>query len=196
MDRREKSAYHEAGHVVSYFVYTWKVTGANIKQWQDGATPVCGQTFANPPSDIGEQDAYRSDIVATLAGPLSGQRAAGERPGSIKDVDFHDDAHRVLARVTQITKNGADCRAIVQSCQNQALDFIELQWPAITAIANALLEKTELTEAEIKDICLKNLVDPRAKDGEHVDLDLSKYDTSGLKKPKQKEETKAEEQHA
>jgi hypothetical protein len=160
MDRRTKTAHHEAGHVVSFFAHGWKVTGVNIKEFKDGDIPVCGQTFAAPPANLSVDDLYRTDIVCTLAGPLSGQKAAGETAGNIRDVDFHDDAHRVLARVTQITQDRTDCKAIVQSCQNQALDFIALQWAAITAVATALLEKTELSEAEITVLCLKTLVDP------------------------------------
>lgn len=164
MDRRTKTAHHEAGHVVSYFAHGWKVTSANVKEFKDGDVPVCGQTFAEPPTTLSIEDLYRTDIVCTLAGPLSGQRAAGETAGNIRDVDFHDDAHRVFARVTQITKDAADCKAIVQSCQNQALDFIALQWSAITAVASALLGKNELNEAEIRDLCLKTLVDVQSTD--------------------------------
>src|SRR5579864_4636349 len=112
MERRIKSAYHEAGHVVSHFAYCWKVGSANIKEQVIDGTTVCGQTFATHPSDLSVEDIYRSDIVCTLAGPLAGQRAAGERPGSIKDVDFKDDAERVMARVLQITTNGLDAKAI------------------------------------------------------------------------------------
>jgi hypothetical protein len=164
MNRRTKSAHHEAGHVVSFFAHGWVVTSVNIKEFNDGDTPVCGQTFTTPPTNLSIEDVLRSDIVCTLCGPLSGQKAAGETAGNIRDVDFHDDAHRVLARVTQITKDRADCKAIVQSCQNQALDFIALQWSAITAVANALLEKTELNEAEIRALCLKTLVDVSVAD--------------------------------
>ena len=165
MNRREKSAHHEAGHVVSFFAYGWKVTSVNIKEFNDGDTPVCGQTFTTPPTTLSVEDLYRSDIVCTLCGPLSGQRAAGETAGNIRDVDFHDDAHRVLARVTQITKDRTDCKAIVQSCQNQALDFITLQWNAITAVAQALLAGTELHAAEISALCLKTLVTAQYADG-------------------------------
>lgn len=164
MDRRTKTAHHEAGHVVSYFAHGWKVTSANVKEFRDGDVPVCGQTFAEPPTTLSVEDLYRTDIVCTLAGPLSGQKAAGETAGNIRDVDFHDDAHRVFARVTQITKDAADCKAIVQSCQNQALDFIALQWSAIAAVASALLVKTELNEAEISALCLKALVDVQSAD--------------------------------
>lgn len=187
MDRRTKSAFHEAGHIVSFFAHGWKVVSANIKEFRDGDTPVCGQTFTEQPSDLSVEDLYRTDIVCVLAGPLSGQKAAGEIAGNIRDVDFHDDANRVLARVTQITKEQADCRAIVCSCQNQALDFIELQWSAITAVASSLLEKTELNEAEIRELCLKTLVDADKKEDGFVDVDISKYDTRGLKRPKKVE---------
>jgi ATP-dependent Zn protease len=169
MERREKSAFHEAGHVVSHFAYCWKVTGANIREQVIDGVQVCGQTFAAHPRDLSVEDIMRSDIVCTLAGPLSGQRAAGEKAGSIKDVDFHDDAERVMARVMQITTNGMDAKAIVQSCRDQAEDFIVLQWSAIEAVAKAMLEKDALTEAEITEICKRTLVDPRAADGEFVD---------------------------
>jgi len=169
MDRRTKSAYHEAGHVVSHLVYTWEVTSANIREQVIDGVTVCGQTFTIPPTDLSMEDAYRSDIVCTLAGPLAGQRAAGEKPGQITDVDFHDDAERVMSRVLQITTNGVDAKAIVKSCRDQAEDFLVLQWASIDAVAKALLEKTELTGAEIKAICKKTLVDPRSKDDEIVD---------------------------
>jgi len=155
MDKKTRAAWHEAGHVVSYFAYRWRVTSANIKEWMDGTTPVCGQTFTEAPTDLSVEDLLHSDMTCTLAGPLAGQKAAGLLPGTLtaQDVDFHDDAHRVLARVVQITADKNDARKIVDECRKEAVEFIALQWSAITAVATALLEKTELDEAALKELC-------------------------------------------
>ncbi len=156
MERRERAAFHEAGHVVAYYIYGWKVKSANIKEWKDGETTVAGQTFVEEPRELSAIDLILSGICCTLAGPLAEQRAAGERPGNIT-MTFREDAEHVFALCAELTKDKADFDAAAKYGISRALDLIGLQWSAITGVAKALQEKQELSESDIAELCNKLL---------------------------------------
>lgn len=159
MTTQERASFHEAGHVVSYFIYGWRVKSANIRQFtrEDGTGTVAGQTFVEEPRELSAIDLLLSGICCTLAGPLAEQQAAGERPGSIT-MTFREDAEHVFALCAELTKDKADFDAAAKYGMSRALDLIGLQWSAITGVAKALQEKTELSEAEINALCNSLLV--------------------------------------
>jgi len=159
MNTQERASYHEAGHVVAYYIYGWKVKSANIKQFprEDGAGTVAGQTFVEEPRELSAIDLILSGICCTLAGPMAEQKAAGERPGSIT-MTFREDAEHVFALCAELTKDKADFDAAAKHGMNRALDLIGLQWAAISGVAKALQEKQELSESEIAELCTKLLV--------------------------------------
>jgi hypothetical protein len=154
MTTQERASYHEAGHIVAYFAYGWTIKSANIKQFEreDHGGTVAGQTFVEENHKISAVDLLLSGITCTLAGPLSEQKAAGDKPGNIT-MTFREDAEHVFALCAELSREEADMKGIAQHGMNHALDLIVLQWKAIEGVAKALQEKTEISEAEITELC-------------------------------------------
>ena len=156
----QRAAYHEAGHVVAYTIFGWTVKSANIKQFtrEDGCGTVAGQTFIDDSKDVecDEVTCVQQYMIATLAGPLAGQFAAGEQPGSIT-VDFREDAESLVQAAARLTNSKADAKALIASCVPDAKHLVANYWNAIDAVAKRLLADTEVAGDVLLAICREQL---------------------------------------
>jgi hypothetical protein len=132
------TAYHEAGHVVSYLHFGWRFGTVKIYQTDNGK--VLGSVL----SPAGTYDCFARAIIC-MAGPISEEKLTGvsldEQPGSYIDRVMAKDA---LSRVT-VGDGPADIESIIPFTRL----MIDHEWPHIALIAGELVRRKELDYEEV-----------------------------------------------
>lgn len=130
-------AHHEAGHAVAREVLGLRTAlvelyvDAETRQWT-------GQLIAGGDPEPPPDDLTRREVVALLAG-----LAADERFTEIPAAPFghaggdYGDAHR---RLMKEGLDGDERRARIEELEEEARRLVEENWPAVEAVADALLE--------------------------------------------------------
>ena len=137
----EQVAYHEAGHIFCAHFFRHKITRASLDACEvklpaaaDGVTPA-GQT------------AFET-IVVSLAGSCASQRFSGN---GVNGAGADNAYVKYLAlRLSEGRQSEAD--ALLDWSRCRAAGLVERDWRAIQAVAEALTERSTLTEAEIHKI--------------------------------------------
>jgi len=150
--QREDTAYHEAGHVVTAYVLGREFILVSITS-QGTSSGRCN--FAPRPPEFDPWDAAPStrarieaEVITDLAGGIAERIATGiENPiGSAADVYFAIDT------ATFVTSNDNQLHAYVARARERAEAIVREYWPAVQAIAEALLRLDQLDRHQARRI--------------------------------------------
>ncbi len=148
VQERQSTAYHESGHAVAALTQYLEIKCVTLdvppgETWR-------GAVIFNEPiptSRLTGRELIEALRWATLelAGPEA-QRIAGHDADTMQQHDGH--AERQLLRF-QPTMSPARIRSALDYCRETARDLLRANWPAVTRIAERLLEAGTLTAAEV-----------------------------------------------
>jgi hypothetical protein len=130
------TAVHEAGHLVVYAYYDMPIRWVSI--WQDLDGNIRGSVrvpagWYNP----------TMKAVACLAGPAAEEKLTGLSP------EEQDESMVDLAMAEAALALLGDGAPSLEEAMASARDLVELSWPAIRSIAEALLQRGHLDHGEI-----------------------------------------------
>lgn len=137
------TSYHEAAHVVAGIAVGFRVSGvelANNGNLGPTATGRTNMTTGFPPNRAlwrerlsdAQLDAWS---VQTLCGPIAEGRAVGTL-AVFENTHIHEDEVRALGRD-------------VEALSKRAHGILDTHWPAVTAVAEALMRRGELDKHDI-----------------------------------------------
>jgi hypothetical protein len=148
--RRMATAYHEAGHAVVYWSRNRPFEYVTIKPGEGSLGHVKGfeHTFK-------DGWVYVDALLCTLAGNVAEKRLTGRsnnvgaRSDFFKAIDYARGADPLSGGYAE---NDPLPQYLVKGAFKQLDIIISWWWPAITAVAEALLERETLTESEVIEI--------------------------------------------
>ena len=134
-------AYHEAGHAV----VAWRLGRRFIKVTMTAIVRrkgICNVVSAR----IDTCTKAKAEIMIELAGALA-ECIFRPQPLPVHKGD--------ICRARNIAEyyRGDEATIWIDELQDRTRDELDRLWPQVTAVALALLEREELTEAEVRDIC-------------------------------------------
>ncbi|MFA6126148.1 MAG: hypothetical protein WC699_02490 [Bacteroidales bacterium] len=152
----ERTAYHEAGHVVADYIVGFEIEYATIIPDEDSNGHVQSKEFANYYYEgfrlyhINDYQLAFNSIIVNLAGYLSERKATGK--GKLL-VDLGDYGSSLdLFKAFKISNNLRD--AMMGTAEGYLCDIFnqERPWELVKLIAASLLERKTLTGQEITEI--------------------------------------------
>jgi hypothetical protein len=136
-DQWAVTAYHEAGHVISYLHFSWRF--GTVKIWQSDD----GKVVGNVTSPAGTYDCF-ARAICCLSGPVAEKKLIGvslsEQSGSYKDILMAQDA---LSRVDLVGHLGID------SILPFTRMMIDHEFQTIQLLANQLILHKQLDYDEV-----------------------------------------------
>jgi ATP-dependent Zn protease len=151
----ERTAYHEAGHVVAHFIQNIGFRYVTIIPSGDALGYVKGYPFAESfRPDMGVtlrmRDRLEKAIVIYYAGNEAEKKFCGRYDYRGSSVDFDS----LVDLASYVTGGGETLNAYLKWLQLTAHDLISMpeNWQATRRVAEALLEKKKLTSNKARDI--------------------------------------------
>ncbi len=176
--------YHEAGHTVATALLTdHLLRRVTVLPTTSGAGGVTMST-PQPDRNLETLQEIRAEVMVLYAGRASEYRLAGEREHAVSTGASSDirQATELLQRLAVFSHgNGlldysgfgtagqrkvmAQCETLSKELWDETVSFLREHWEKVTAIAERLLQKDTLEEAEIRAI-IENAAQPELADGE------------------------------
>jgi hypothetical protein len=154
----ERTAYHEAGHVVAHFVVDVGFRYVTITPSGDALghvkTYLYGKKFRedieNGSYTLRESNRVGKDIVIYFAGNEADKKFCGRYNHQGSSADFHD----LVGLAMRIAGEGKALEAYLKWLRLRAQDLISRadNWLAVQRVAESLLEKKKLTNEEATDV--------------------------------------------
>ena len=155
--RRVHSAYHEAGHALVGYVIGRVIEEVSIAMRDDGYGGYC--RFHPFIEDANDHPEWRDDlgnpelITIYYAGMLATAYACAPYVTSDEDegcVEYpqgseRDDLEHIQRLLTQIETNEQQRETIMDACWMRAQQILSEYWPAVDALATALLKRERLS---------------------------------------------------
>lgn len=138
--RREKAAFHEAGHIAVAWALQATLYETDIRH----DPPFNGRAVYGITGDIG---ASVERIIATLAGPTAQRRFAPR-----EDDCGGEDRERAAQHLIALCRHEAAATIVLRHCQAEASRLVAVNWDAVEAVAAALLDREFLTGDELNAI--------------------------------------------
>jgi hypothetical protein len=126
---RAEAAYHEAGHAVVGWATGREIVAVSMRHVEYGAE-------AWPEGPVGAEFVLRA-VVTTLAGGIAGRMLTGSFNTGLAAPDS-----RLAATVFA---DESERPAYIAHCEEETATILGRCWPAVTALAAALLERGELS---------------------------------------------------
>jgi hypothetical protein len=175
-------AHHEAGHAVAGMVLGVEFTAVRIVRGEDGKIGVPLKTNPwiaprpafKPPDEFTDEEwakllqsdekweAWKkkdNDNYAIFC--LAGKAAQLEYAGVANDEDTKADYSFIAFRLPH-------CQLRIRELEQAARELVRSHWPAVQAIAEELLNRSELTPIEVEDIfknAMPTIQVPKAREG-------------------------------
>lgn len=155
-EKEQQIALHEAGHVVAYHILRDELRFAQVKSVSMKEGKNHGGTTElelGPLPKTGTQEALIAKYAwatAKLAGSAAGQLFAGEQGVSKGDYDEARDA------VTAFVEEEYGICAALMDATTRATGLVLAHYPAVKALADALLEQKELSGEKATEIIEAN----------------------------------------
>ena len=146
-------AHHEAGHVVAALVFKRRFLYTTLREDADS---IAHTRFTEPSQHLitgtynQRRNAIEKEIMVTLAGMAVEQLMYLNSPSFL---GFQDEI--VVSQLAlELTESGAECDAYQRWLLERTKNALSAPqaWKAIAVVAQALLEKTELTAAEVSEL--------------------------------------------
>ena len=149
--RDEKTAYHEAGHAVARILLRRvprlrKVTIVSTDD-SEGSTHSAHWPSFNPGSEVDERKVYER-IMALLAGPVSEKRFAKRA----SNVGARSDHARAADLALYVSADEKLANSLLKWLSVRTEKFVEVNWWAVQAVAEALLEHKTLSGKKAKEV--------------------------------------------
>lgn len=148
----QRTAYHEAGHAVADYVLGREVKHVTINPDEEKGT--LGHCAGAPPTED-EHPEYgltheaggwvRDMLVSLQAGGLAEEKHCGE----CDEAGCGQDNEAAVSLAFSIAGSEEDAQAHLDTAHSQATVLIEKAWPAVEAVAAALLERKHLEGPEV-----------------------------------------------
>jgi len=132
---REQVAYHEAGHAVIAHSFRHNITKLDL----DGCTVEIAPT----------RQAAEETIVVSLSGGIAARRFSGN---GADDGGLGDDKYVRYLALRLSEGRESEATALVDWLRCRATTAVDRHWPQIEEVAGVLLDKKELSGAEIKEV--------------------------------------------
>jgi ATP-dependent Zn protease len=153
--KHEGIAYHEAGHAVVAAVLQLSIgrRGLSIATSKTHSILGCDHLMARlrerSSSTIAAAD--KSHIEAWTIASLAGDAAELKLDGKQRFARHHD-YQQALGLSAHISSSFEQQDARIEVARIGAKDLVEINWPAIQAVAKELLSKKKVSRAELKEI--------------------------------------------
>jgi len=155
-DLRTKTAYHEAGHALGYFVFHVPFDGVSIRREPDSY----GRVFQKVPREFRVNDLtpreLDGEIILCLAGPASEARLTGRTCWRGGAVDFKE-AFDMVAKLEHL--HVEDIEPYLRALWTRANHLFRRpgHWLGVERVAAGLLQREELTYSEVAAILQASL---------------------------------------
>lgn len=151
---REDAAYHEAGHAVAAVVQGLEVQRATIaadhEEWGCVEVAPVEDDFSpewDPPEKV--KEVLEPRLVTLLAGRVAEELRAGGVALSETDESDWGDRQAVVEFADCLAGGPEQTQTLVDSLIERARELLIENWPAVAAVAQALLERETLSGEEV-----------------------------------------------
>jgi hypothetical protein len=153
-DMNRRLAYHEAGHAVMAFVVGAKIEYVTI---ESAVTEVTGPAFGHTKCLDLDQKPVEAFVMVALAGSLAEAREMGDA-GSWARLDERRRAKKLI-RIATLQGKRKGPPTITPDEEAAVSAYLEQYWPAVVAVASALLKTPRLRGDAVPDLA-KGAVPP------------------------------------
>lgn len=149
----KSTAYHEAGHAVAAWWLHLRFKKVSIRPDSDSLGRLVHRKFKaadNPECNSSARIQLLMEKHAICA--LAGREAQRKfNPRSIRSYHHRSDYGQVIEYLSCRVADGEEIRLWARLLVHRANALITFRWPAVKAVATALLERKTLTEQEVRD---------------------------------------------
>jgi ATP-dependent Zn protease len=157
-DTRQARAYHEAGHLVVAYLLGRPFERATIRADPDGALVGYCHHAALPaafateglrpdPDPEANEMLIQSCVTTALAGGIAEEMGTGTASTWGTDADHHGAVNLAVYEVGE-----EQLEAYLAEARNRAAGLLKQHWPAVEALASALLQERELDGNRTRDL--------------------------------------------
>ncbi|MEE2824989.1 MAG: hypothetical protein VYE64_00020 [Planctomycetota bacterium] len=139
-DELEKTAYHEAGHVVMAIQLGGTVSHASLEPPDDDGPGRFGETITRWPTHPERKLAY-AELCVSMAGPAAEMIHAGETVGLADLPEWRVDYRQAVRAVARLSDQKEEFPRILAGAMASVKEFIKSErgWAAVAAVADLLL---------------------------------------------------------